>query len=99
MIVSTNTSAKRSIEESEMKPRKQNLPSPTKTVSMNMPQISKKGIDLMKPPNWTIRKQLLKQKTNAKQTPSLATNIDYHLDMLQSYYKQTRKEFKRNRSK
>lgn len=40
------------------------------------------SVDLLKPPNWTARKQSLMQKHQQKETPNLTANIDYILDEL-----------------
>lgn len=47
--------------------------------------------NMLKPPNWTQRKQSLMKRHNYQDSPSLVSNIDYHLDMLSSMYKQKSK--------
>ena len=48
--------------------------------------------NILKPPNWTKRKQNLMQRFNASASPSCAANIDYHLDKLASCYKKSQGE-------
>lgn len=48
--------------------------------------------NMLKPPNWTQRKQSLMKRHNFQDSPSLVSNIDYHLNMLSSMYKQKNRE-------
>ena len=48
--------------------------------------------NILKPPNWTKRKQNLMQRFNSSASPSCASNIDYHLDKLANCYKKSQGE-------
>ena len=53
-----------------------------------MSKVIHKINNTLKPPNWTLRKQKVMKKLNSQAAPSMASNIDYHLDRLSSIYKE-----------
>ena len=65
----------------------------------NSQEIADQDVNILKPPNWTVRKQRLMQEKNSETVPSLATHIDYHLDMLASIYKKSKKQISHGISK
>jgi len=46
----------------------------------------------MKPPNWTARKQTLKERFQQQETPNCTANIDYHLNELAQELKASREK-------
>lgn len=48
--------------------------------------------DILKPPNWTARKQTLKERFKQEETPNCTANIDYHLNELAQEMKAFREE-------
>jgi hypothetical protein len=46
----------------------------------------------MKPPNWTARKQTLKERYQQQETPNCTANIDYHLNELAHELKASREK-------
>ena len=48
-------------------------------------------VNILKPPNWAIRKQHLLERQRTEEAKELATNIGYHLGELSKCYKNTKK--------
>lgn len=48
--------------------------------------------ELIKPPNWTVRKQSLMERFKSNQTPNCTANIDFYIDELAKEYKASREK-------
>lgn len=57
-----------------------------------MNKVIRKVNNTLKPPNWTRRKTSVMQRLNSQTSPSLASNIDFHLQQLANIYKESGKK-------